>query len=162
MRARANMSSARHRCAHLAKFALGYAPDSWDALLNRFGAHEEERAALSQAGLIIERDTGRRARRRLLRPLSRPLMFPIRDSRGRVIGFGGRVIDQGEPKYLNSPETPLFHKGRELYGLYEARQARTDFKRLMIVEGYMDVVRLHQAGIPMPWPRWAPPPRRSI
>jgi DNA primase len=75
------------------------------------------------------------------------LMFPIRDSRGRVIGFGGRVIDQGEPKYMNSPETPLFHKGRELYGLYEARQARVDFKRLLIVEGYMDVVRLHQAGI---------------
>ena len=73
--------------------------------------------------------------------------FPIRDSRGRVIAFGGRIIDQGEPKYLNSPETPLFHKGRELYGLYEARQARSDFKRLMIVEGYMDVVRLHQAGI---------------
>ena len=75
------------------------------------------------------------------------LMFPIRDSRGRVLGFGGRIIDQGEPKYLNSPETPLFHKGRELYGLYEARQARNDFKRLLIVEGYMDVVRLHQAGI---------------
>jgi DNA primase len=74
-------------------------------------------------------------------------MFPIRDSRGRIIGFGGRVIDQGEPKYLNSPETPLFHKGRELYGLFEARQARPDFKRLLIVEGYMDVVRLHQAGI---------------
>jgi DNA primase len=64
-----------------------------------------------------------------------------------VIGFGGRVIDQGEPKYMNSPETPLFHKGRELYGLYEARQARGDFKRLLVVEGYMDVVRLHQAGI---------------
>ncbi len=74
-------------------------------------------------------------------------MFPIRDSRGRVLAFGGRVIGEGEPKYLNSPETPLFHKGRELYGLYEARQARSDFKRLMIVEGYMDVVRLHQAGI---------------
>ncbi len=66
---------------------------------------------------------------------------------GGCIAFGGRVIDQGEPKYLNSPETPLFHKGRELYGLYEARQAHADFKRLMIVEGYMDVVRLHQAGI---------------
>ncbi len=74
-------------------------------------------------------------------------MFPIRDSRGRVLGFGGRVIDQGEPKYLNSPETPLFHKGRELYGLYEARQARNDFKRVAIVEGYMDVVSLHQAGV---------------
>jgi DNA primase len=74
-------------------------------------------------------------------------MFPIRDARGRVIGFGGRVIDQGEPKYLNSPETQLFHKGRELYGLYEVRQSRVDLKRLLVVEGYMDVVRLHQAGL---------------
>jgi DNA primase len=134
-----------------AKFALGYAPDSWNALLSRFGAEEAERLRLLQTGLIIERDAARprgaaeaggcydRFRDRL--------MFPIRDSRGRVLGFGGRVIDRGEPKYLNSPETPLFHKGRELYGLYEARQARNDFKRLMVVEGYMDVVRLHQAGI---------------
>ncbi|MGH8262902.1 MAG: toprim domain-containing protein, partial [Steroidobacteraceae bacterium] len=75
------------------------------------------------------------------------IMFPIRDARGRVIGFGGRVLDKGEPKYLNSPETSLFHKGRELYGFYEARQSRADLKRLMVVEGYMDVVRLHQAGI---------------
>jgi DNA primase len=131
-----------------AKFALGYAPDSWNALLNRFGAQEEERRQLSQAGLIIERDTkgGERSPGYYDRFRDR-LMFPIRDSRGRVLAFGGRVIDQGEPKYLNSPETPLFHKGRELYGLYEARQAHADFKRLMIVEGYMDVVRLHQSGI---------------
>src|SRR5882757_7115481 len=131
-----------------ARFALGYAPNSWDALLNRFGAQEEDRRQLLQLGMIIERDTqgGERAAGFYDRFRDR-LMFPIRDSRGRVIGFGGRIIDQGEPKYLNSPETPLFHKGRELYGLYEARQARTDFKRLMIVEGYMDVVRLHQAGI---------------
>jgi DNA primase len=131
-----------------AAFALGYAPDSWDALLNRFGAQEDERRQILQLGLIIERDTrgGERAAGFYDRFRDR-LMFPIRDSRGRVIGFGGRIIDQGEPKYLNSPETPLFHKGRELYGLYEARQARADFKRLMIVEGYMDVVRLHQAGI---------------
>src|SRR5882672_2749802 len=130
------------------KFSLGYAPDSWNALLNRFGAEDEQRRRLLQAGLIIERDTrgGERAAGFYDRFRDR-LMFPIRDSRGRVLAFGGRVIDQGEPKYLNSPETPLFHKGRELYGLYEARQARTDFKRLMIVEGYMDVVRLHQAGI---------------
>jgi len=129
------------------KFALGYAPDSWDALLTRFGA-AEGRALLLQLGMIIERDTrgGERAAGFYDRFRDR-VMFPIRDSRGRVIGFGGRIIDQGEPKYLNSPETPLFHKGRELYGLYEARQARADFKRLMIVEGYMDVVRLHQAGI---------------
>ncbi len=131
-----------------ARFALGYAPDSWDALLNRFGSQPEERPQILQLGMIIERDTrgGERAAGFYDRFRDR-LMFPIRDSRGRVIGFGGRVIDQGEPKYLNSPETPLFHKGRELYGLYEARQARADFKRLMIVEGYMDVVRLHQAGI---------------
>jgi DNA primase len=130
------------------KFALGYASNSWDALLNRFGAQEDERRQILQLGMIIERDTqgGERTAGFYDRFRDR-LMFPIRDSRGRVIGFGGRIIDQGEPKYLNSPETPLFHKGRELYGLYEARQARTDFKRLMIVEGYMDVVRLHQAGI---------------
>jgi DNA primase len=128
-----------------ARFSLGYAPDAWGALLKRFGASEDERRRLLQVGLILERSAEKtsgfydRFRDRL--------MFPIRDSRGRVIGFGGRVIDQGEPKYMNSPETPLFHKGRELYGLYEARQARADFKRLLIVEGYMDVVRLHQAGI---------------
>jgi DNA primase len=131
-----------------AKFALGYAPDSWNALLNRFGSQDEERRQLSQAGLIIERQSsgGERSAGYYDRFRDR-LMFPIRDSRGRVLAFGGRVIDQGEPKYLNSPETPLFHKGRELYGLYEARQAHADFKRLMIVEGYMDVVRLHQSGI---------------
>jgi DNA primase len=133
-----------------AKFALGYAADSWNALLNRFGAQEDDRRRLAQLGFIIERDQhgGDRAGQSGFYDRFRDrLMFPIRDSRGRVLGFGGRVIDQGEPKYLNSPETPLFHKGRELYGLYEARQARVDFKRLLIVEGYMDVVRLHQAGV---------------
>ncbi len=135
-----------------ARFALGYAPDSWNALLNRFGGSEEARRSLLQAGLVIERDArpgearGAQSAGYYDRFRDR-LMFPIRDMRGRVLGFGGRVIDQGEPKYLNSPETPLFHKGRELYGLYEARQARADFKRLLVVEGYMDVVRLHQAGI---------------
>jgi DNA primase len=128
-----------------AKFSLGYAPDAWEALLKRFGGEEEERRRLLQVGLILER-SGERTSGYYDRFRDR-LMFPIRDSRGRVIGFGGRVIDQGEPKYMNSPETPLFHKGRELYGLFEARQARGDFKRLLIVEGYMDVVRLHQAGI---------------
>jgi DNA primase len=128
-----------------ANFTLGYAPDAWEALLKRFGSQDEERRRLLQVGLILER-TGERSSGFYDRFRDR-LMFPIRDSRGRHIGFGGRVIDQGEPKYMNSPETPLFHKGRELYGLYEARQARGDFKRLLIVEGYMDVVRLHQAGI---------------
>jgi DNA primase len=129
-------------------FALGYATDSWNALLNRFGAHDEERRRLLQAGLIIERDSKGAERQAGFYDRFRDrLMFPIRDGRGRILAFGGRIIDAGEPKYLNSPETPLFHKGRELYGLYEARQARADFKRLLIVEGYMDVVRLHQAGI---------------
>jgi DNA primase len=134
-----------HTCT---QFALGYAADSWNALLNRFGTEEDDRRRLLQVGLIIERDTrGGQSQAGFYDRFRDRLMFPIRDARGRVLAFGGRVIDQGEPKYLNSPETPLFHKGRELYGLYEARQARTDFKRLMIVEGYMDVVRLHQAGI---------------
>jgi DNA primase len=136
-----------------AAFVLGYAPDAWDALLKRFGTQEDERRRLFQVGLIVERPSGGERTDSAERGAGfydrfrDRLMFPIRDSRGRVIGFGGRVIDQGEPKYLNSPESPLFHKGRELYGLYEARQARRDFKRLLIVEGYMDVVRLHQAGI---------------
>jgi DNA primase len=147
-RARAYVAGRGIDATTTAAFALGYAPDAWDALLNRFGAQEDERRRLFQVGLIIERDTrgGERTAGFYDRFRDR-LMFPIRDSRGRVIGFGGRVLDKGEPKYLNSPETPLFHKGRELYGLYEARQAHADFKRLMIVEGYMDVVRLHQAGI---------------
>jgi DNA primase len=147
-RARAYLETRGIDAKTRANFALGYAPDSWDALLTRFGTQDDERRRLFQVGLIIERDTrgGERAAGFYDRFRDR-LMFPIRDSRGRVIAFGGRVIDKGEPKYLNSPETPLFHKGRELYGLYEARQAHTDFKRLMIVEGYMDVVRLHQAGI---------------
>ena len=147
-RARAYLETRGIDAKTRANFALGSAPDSWDALLTRFGTQDDERRRLFQVGLIIERDTrgGERAAGFYDRFRDR-LMFPIRDSRGRVIAFGGRVIDKGEPKYLNSPETPLFHKGRELYGLYEARQAHTDFKRLMIVEGYMDVVRLHQAGI---------------
>jgi DNA primase len=129
--------------ATLGQFAIGYAPDSWNEVLKRFGASDASRARLMETGLIIEREKGDghydRFRDRL--------MFPIRDARGRVIGFGGRVLDQGEPKYLNSPETPLFHKGRELYGLYEVRQQRAPLTRLIVVEGYMDVVRLHQSGI---------------
>jgi DNA primase len=126
------------------RFALGYAPDAWNAVLARFGTREADRRDLAATGLIIERAGGRgehhydRFRDRI--------MFPIRDSRGRTVAFGGRVLDRGEPKYLNSPETALFHKGRELYGLYESRTGGS-LKRLMVVEGYMDAVRLHQAGI---------------
>jgi DNA primase len=132
----------------LERFALGYASDSWNELLRRFGAHDSGRKLLAEAGLIVERERGavREGERHYDRFRDR-IMFPIRDARGRVIAFGGRIIDAGEPKYLNSPETVLFHKGRELYGLYEVRRARANLTRLIVVEGYMDTVRLHQAGI---------------
>ena len=127
------------------KFAIGYAPDAWDTVLKRFGGSPERERLLAEAGLVVERsgagETGYYDRFR------DRVMFPIRDARGRVIAFGGRIIDEGEPKYLNSPETPLFHKGRELYGLYEARQALRKIERLLVVEGYVDVARLAQAGI---------------
>jgi DNA primase len=130
------------------KFGIGYAPNSWNEVLRRFGGTEDARRALTDVGLIVERDRGqiRDGERHYDRFRDR-IMFPIRDSRGRIIAFGGRILDQGEPKYLNSPETVLFHKGRELYGLYEARRSRSNLKRLLIVEGYMDAVRLHQYGI---------------
>ncbi|MEQ1581114.1 MAG: DNA primase [Steroidobacteraceae bacterium] len=142
----------------LSRFGIGYSPNSWDALLRAFGATEADQRRLLQAGLVIERERKGPGESGDANPgagrgggyydrFRDRLMFPIRDSRGRTLGFGGRVIDQGEPKYLNSPETELFHKGRELYGLYEARQATRNLTRLMVVEGYMDVARLHQAGI---------------
>ncbi|MGH8397626.1 MAG: DNA primase [Gammaproteobacteria bacterium] len=125
-----------------AEFGIGFAPAGWDTLLKKLGEEEAAQKNLLAAGLIIRKDDGRyydRFRERI--------MFPIRDSRGRIIAFGGRVIGDEEPKYLNSPETPLFHKGRELYGLYEVRQAMRDITRLLVVEGYMDVVALHQHGL---------------
>jgi DNA primase len=130
------------------RFNIGYSANSWNEVLDRFSKDTKGREALLACGLIIEREsgTGRDGERYYDRFRDR-IMFPIRDARGRVIAFGGRIIDQGEPKYLNSPETVLFHKGRELYGLYEVRQSRAPLHRLMVVEGYMDVVRLHQAGI---------------
>jgi len=134
--------------ATLDRFMIGYAANSWNDVLRRFGVDEPSRRTLAETGLVIERDAGqqRDGDKHYDRFRDR-LMFPIRDARGRVIAFGGRVLDQGEPKYLNSPETPLFHKGRELYGLYEVRQSRAPLRRLIVVEGYMDTVRLHQAGI---------------
>ncbi len=125
-----------------ADFGLGFAPDGWDNLLKAAGTTEDARAALLAAGLLVKKDGGGyydRFRHRV--------MFPIQDHRGRLIGFGGRVLDQGEPKYLNSPETPLFHKGRELYGLYRARDALKRTGRALVVEGYMDVVALAQYGL---------------
>jgi DNA primase len=133
--------------AIIERFRIGYAPDSWHELLRHFGATDPGRRALAAAGLIIERETPRPGSEPWYDRFRDRLMFPIRDPRGRVLGFGGRVLDKGEPKYLNSPETALFHKGQELYGLHEVRLARTALKRLLVVEGYMDVVRLHQAGI---------------
>jgi DNA primase len=127
------------------KFAIGYAPDAWDAVLKRFGGSQARDRALLEAGLAVER-SGQGESGHYDRFRDR-IMFPIRDARGRPIAFGGRILDKGEPKYLNSPETPLFHKGRELYGLYEARQALRKVERLMVVEGYVDVVRLAQSGI---------------
>ena len=138
----------------IAQFGIGYAPDSWNSVLKRFGTGEAERRALADLGLIIERDAARasagsmREGDRHYDRFRDRIMFPIRDVRGRIIAFGGRVIDRGEPKYLNSPETVLFHKGRELYALYETRRSRSNLERLLVVEGYMDAVRLHQSGIP--------------
>ncbi|MBV6418061.1 MAG: DNA primase [Steroidobacteraceae bacterium] len=132
----------------VARFQIGFATNSWNDVLRRFGTSATAVRALAGLGLVIEREGGeaRDGERHYDRFRDR-LMFPIRDARGRTIAFGGRVIGDGEPKYLNSPETALFHKGRELYGLYEVRQSRVKLVRLLVVEGYIDVVRLHQAGV---------------
>jgi DNA primase len=136
-----------------AEFGLGYAPPGWDNLQSKVGDSAEQIEKLVSCGMLIQKDdkkTYDRFRERI--------MFPIRDRRGRTIGFGGRILPGGQEskqerggklpaKYLNSPETPLFHKGQELYGLYETRQALRDISRLLVVEGYMDVVALSQFGI---------------
>lgn len=123
-----------------ARFAIGYAPDEWTALERAFPDYQD--ASLETAGLVVRGDGGKRYDRFRDR-----IMFPIHDARGRIVGFGGRVLDRGEPKYLNSPETPLFSKGRELYGLWLARNAIRDAGRVVVVEGYMDVVALAQHGV---------------
>jgi len=123
-----------------ARYGLGYAPDGWQNLEAVFPDYQSK--ALNEAGLVILSEEGRRYDRFRDR-----VMFPIHNQRGIVIGFGGRVIDQGEPKYLNSPETPLFEKGHELYGLFQGRVAIRDAGMVLVVEGYMDVVALAQYGI---------------
>ena len=123
-----------------AHFGIGYATDAWQGLASVFPDYESP--ALEAAGLVIRGDGGKRYDRFRDR-----VMFPIHDARGQVIGFGGRVLDSGEPKYLNSPETALFSKGKELYGLYLARNAIRTAGRVVVVEGYMDVVALAQHGI---------------
>jgi DNA primase len=123
-----------------ARYGLGYAPDGWQNLDAVFDDYHAK--CLSEAGLVITSEEGRRYDRFRDR-----IMFPIHNQRGSIIGFGGRVIDQGEPKYLNSPETPLFEKGRELYGLFQARTPIREAERVVVVEGYMDVVMLRQYEI---------------
>ncbi|CAI0960905.1 DNA primase [Serratia marcescens] len=123
-------------------FAIGFAPAGWDNALKRFGRDADSRRALNDAGMLVTNDKGRSYDR-----FRERVMFPIRDKRGRVIAFGGRVLGDGMPKYLNSPETEVFHKGRQLYGLYEAQQNHPNLQRLLVVEGYMDVVALAQFGI---------------
>jgi len=131
-----------------ARYGLGYAPDGWQNLAAVFSDYAT--GPLKDTGLVIDSDPGEdhpeRKSRRYDRFRNR-VMFPILDARGNVIGFGGRVIGAGEPKYLNSPETPLFEKGRELYGLYQARRAIREANRVIVVEGYMDVVALAQHGV---------------
>lgn len=125
-----------------AEYELGFAPPGWDNLMSELGGSDESLKRLLKIGAIIENDHGGyydRFRDRLT--------FPIRDQRGRAIGMGGRVLGDDKPKYLNSPETPIFHKGRELYGLYQARKVLKDLDSLYIVEGYMDVIALAQFGI---------------
>src|SRR5690606_286058 len=125
-----------------ARYGLGYAPGGWQALAEVFPDYRDS-AALKDSGLVIDAEGGRRYDRFRDR-----IVFPIADTRGAILGFGGRVIDAGEPKYLNSPETPLFEKGRELYGLYQARAGLRECGRVVVVEGYMDVVALAQYGVP--------------
>ena len=123
-----------------ARYRIGYAPDDWQALQAVFPNYEDK--ALAEVGLIVQNEEGKRYDRFRDR-----IMFPILNARGAVIGFGGRILDKGEPKYLNSPETSLFEKGRELYGVPQARDAIRTASRVLVVEGYMDVVALAQFGV---------------
>lgn len=124
------------------EFGIGYAPPEWDAVLSHFGKTSDVKKQLKALKLVNQNEKGREYdffRDRI--------MFPIRDKRGRVVGFGGRILEGDGPKYLNSPETRIFHKGYELYGLYQAKQKHRKLRRVVIVEGYMDVVALAQYGI---------------
>ena len=123
------------------RFGLGYAPDGWRNLASVFPKYDDP--LLAESGLVIQGDDDKRYDRFRDR-----IMFPIRNVKGECIGFGGRVLGDGTPKYLNSPETPVFHKGRELYGLFEAREALHSAGYVLVTEGYMDVVALAQLGFP--------------
>jgi DNA primase len=124
-------------------YGVGFAPPGWDNLLKTLAINDEDKHLLIEGGMLIHQEQ----EKKLYDRFRHRIMFPIHDTRGRVIGFGGRVLGDDKPKYLNSPETPVFHKGQELYGLYEARLAYRELPRLLVVEGYMDVVSLAQFGI---------------
>ena len=137
-------------------FCIGYAPPGWDNLLKAIAGDANEQKSLLKAGMVIEKEARKTEENdstkntNAIRYYDRfrdRIIFPIRDSRGRTIAFGGRVLGDDKPKYLNSPETPVFHKGAELYGLFEAKKANNKLKRILIVEGYMDVIALAQMGI---------------
>ncbi|MGH8040822.1 MAG: DNA primase [Rudaea sp.] len=125
------------------RFGLGYAPDAWDGIKSALGTNPQRISLLEKAGMLTSGERGTKYDRFRDR-----VMFPIQDRRGRVIAFGGRVLTpENTPKYLNSPETPLFHKGQQLYALWQVRQAHSKIPRLIVVEGYMDVIALFQHGI---------------
>jgi DNA primase len=126
-----------------AQFGIGFAPQGWDNLIKAVATNDEKTKLLAESGMLVVKPEEKKQYDRF----RHRIMFPIRDQRGRTLGFGGRVLDDSTPKYLNSPETPVFHKGRELYGLYEARQALKEIPYLIMVEGYMDVIALAQYGI---------------
>jgi len=129
----------------LKRFRIGWAPAGFDGVLKALGTSDRRRQLLNEAGMVASNERGNRYDR-----FRERVMFPILDRRGRVIAFGGRVLSSEQsPKYLNSPETPLFHKGKELFALWQVKQAHQQLTRIMVVEGYMDVIALHQAGLPI-------------
>ena len=129
----------------IARFRIGWAPAGFDGVIRGLGTSEKRLQLLNEAGMVASNERGNKYDR-----FRERLMFPILDRRGRVIAFGGRVLkSEQSPKYLNSPETPLFHKGRELFALWQVKQANSNLQRIVVVEGYMDVIALHQAGLPI-------------
>ncbi|GLQ47480.1 DNA primase [Dyella lipolytica] len=129
----------------IARFRIGWAPAGYDGVIRSLGTSERRMQLLTEAGMVASSERGSKYDR-----FRERLMFPIMDRRGRVIAFGGRVLSSEQsPKYLNSPETPLFHKGRELFALWQVKQANSNLPRIVVVEGYMDVIALHQAGLPI-------------
>jgi DNA primase len=141
-KARAYFESRGLDAQTIERFGLGFAPDQWDALKNALGTNPQRIALLEKSGMLTSGERGTKYDRFRDR-----VMFPIQDRRGRVIAFGGRVLGDETPKYLNSPETPLFHKGQQLFALWQVRQAHSKIPRLIVVEGYMDVIALFQHGV---------------